>query len=189
MLTLILSISLLVSLAGLGVEIGIASWNIRRANRYRRRAYAAEHTAERAVGEQQDMEKRMEYLDDYTSKIFWLLKFLYNRYNKFPDLETEVQDGLKDVDGNTSIGEADTRYKDLKKALKLIRVTMKASERMEDLMNSITDQLSQIRKDLDEEDEESESPESDKSAESKPESPSEPTATEAKAPDAEVPNL
>jgi hypothetical protein len=87
MVTIILAIALLVTLVGLGVEIGIASWNIRRANRYQHRESAAEHTTERVISERQDMAKRMESLDDYASKISWLLNFLYNRYDKFADLE------------------------------------------------------------------------------------------------------
>jgi chemotaxis regulatin CheY-phosphate phosphatase CheZ len=72
------------------------------------------------------------------------LNFLYGRYDKFADLEREVEEGLKGVTGDTSIGEADDKYEDLKKALKLIRVTVKASERMGNLMDSINAQISQI---------------------------------------------
>jgi hypothetical protein len=167
MVTIILAIALLVSIMGLDIEIGIASWNIRRASRYLRREAAAEHTAERAVEAQQDMAKRMEFLDGYASKISWLLNFLYNRYDKFADLEKEIQEGLKGVTGDTPIGEADAKYKDLKRAMKIIRVTVKAFERMEDLANSINTQISQIIEDFrDEEKEEQkpESPESDKPA-------------------------
>jgi nitrous oxide reductase len=158
MVIIILAIVLLVALMGLGVEIGIVSWNIRRANRYQRRESAAERTTERAIGERQDMAKRMESLDAYASKISWLLNFLYNRYDKFSDLETEVREGLKDVSGDVPIIELNAKYKDLKKALKLIRVTVRASERMENLVNSITSQLSQIMEDFrDEEDDKFES--------------------------------
>jgi hypothetical protein len=82
MVTIILAVALLVTLTGLGIEIGVASWNIRRASRYLRREAAAEHTAARAVEARQDMAKRLEFLDDYASKISWLLNFLYNRYAK-----------------------------------------------------------------------------------------------------------
>jgi nitrous oxide reductase len=163
MVTIILAIAFLVILLGLVIEIGIASWNIRRANRYQRRELAAEHTTERAIDERQDMARQMESLNAYASKVSWLLNFLYNRYDKFADLETEVREGLKDVSGDTPIGEADAKYKDLKKALKTIRVTVRASERMETLMNSITFQLSQIMEDFREE--EDEKPEAEKTAE------------------------
>jgi hypothetical protein len=136
------------------------------------------------------MAKRMESLDDYASKISWLLNFLYNRYDKFADLEREVQEGLKGVTGDTPIGEADAKYKDLKKALKLIRVTVKASGRIENLMNSITGQLSQIMEDFrDEEDEEkkSESPKPDEPARGEDERTPDPQSHETEAPDAGVP--
>jgi hypothetical protein len=100
------------------------------------------------------VKERLESLDDYASKISWLLYFLYNRYDKFADLETEIQEGLSGVTGDTSIGEADAKYKDLKKALRLVRVTVKASERMEHLVSSINAQLSQIREDFQDEKEE-----------------------------------
>jgi hypothetical protein len=148
MATIILAVALLIAVMGLGVEIGVASWNIRRAGRYQRRESAADRAAEQAASERQDMASLLESLDDYASKISWLLNFLYNRYNKFADLEAEVQEGLKGVTGDTPIGEANDKYKDLKKALKLIRVTVKASERMESLMDSVTGQLSQIMEDF-----------------------------------------
>jgi nitrous oxide reductase len=160
MITFILAIAFLVTLLGLVVEIGVASWNIRRANRYQRRESAAERTTERAINERQDMAKWMESLDAYASKVSWLLNFLYNRYDKFADLETEVREGLKDASGDTPIGELDAKYKDLKKALKTIRVTVRASERMETLMNSITSQLSQIREDFQDEEDDEKKPES-----------------------------
>jgi hypothetical protein len=173
---------------GLGIEIGVASWNIRRADRYRRGETAAGHTAERAVSERQDMAKRMEFLDGYASKISWLLNLLYNRYDKFADLEREVQEGLKGVTGDTPIGEADARYKELKRALKIIRVTVKAFERMEDLANSINTQISQIIEDFRDEEEEEQKPESPKSDEpAKGEDERTPDPQAPEAPDAGVP--
>jgi hypothetical protein len=190
MVTFILAIAVLVALAGLGLEIGIASWNLRRANRYQRRESAAERTAERAVGERQDLANRQKSLDEYASKVSWLLNFLYNRYDKFADLEKEIEEGLKGVTGDTLVWEAKTKYEDLKKALKIIKVTVRASERMENLMNSISSQLSQIMEDFEDEDEPE--PETDKPSEAKtnggdtvtpnPEKP------EGKAPDVEGPN-
>jgi nitrous oxide reductase len=137
MVTIILAIALLVAIVGQAVEIGIASWNIRRASRYRRREASAEHTAEQAVIQRQEMAGRVESLDEYASKISWLLKFLYKRYDKFADLEKEVNEGLKDVDGDTPLKELDAKYSDVKKALKIVRVTVRATERMDDLMESI----------------------------------------------------
>jgi nitrous oxide reductase len=163
MVTIILAVALLVALTGLGFEIGVASWNIHRARRYRCGELVAKYTTHLAVNEQQDMAKKLATLDAYTSKISWLLNFLYNRYDKFNDLEMEVEEGLKGVTGDTPIGEAEAKYKDLKKALEIIRVTMNTSERMENLINSITSQLSQIMDDFREEEEKK--PESEKPAE------------------------
>jgi hypothetical protein len=152
---------------------------------YQCRESATKYTAERAINEWQDMAKWIESLDDYASKISWLLNFLYNRYNKFADLETEVQEGLKGMTGDTPIGEADDKYRDLKRALRIIRVTMKASERMKSLMNLTTTQISQLIEDFrDEEDEKPEPLESGKPTESNAEG-----SPESKTPDIEVLNF
>jgi hypothetical protein len=156
MVMVILATVVLVAIAGLVVEIGIASWNIRRANRYQRRESAAEHTAERAVAQQQDLTDRMKSLDEYASKISWLLNFLYKRYDKFSDLEKEIAEGLKDVAGDTPVEEINAKYQDLKKAMKIIRVTAGISERMGNLMESIASQMDKIVEDFQDEDEESE---------------------------------
>jgi uncharacterized phage infection (PIP) family protein YhgE len=148
MLTVILSAALLLAIAGLGIEIGVASWSIRRANRYRRKADAATYGREHAIDRRQRMAKKLESMDSYASGITWLLDFLYNRYDKFSDLEKEVEDGLNGVTGDTPAGEADGRYRDLKKALKLITVTVKAAERMDSLVDSIEAQVNQIADDL-----------------------------------------
>jgi hypothetical protein len=178
MVTVFLAIALLVALMGLGLEIGITSWNIRRANRYRRRGSAAEHAKECAVSERQNIQEQMNSLDDYAGKISWLLNFLYNRYDKFSDLEKEINEGLKDVSGGTPIGEADDRHKDLKKALKLVRVTVQVSGQMESLIDSVAAQLDRIMEDLRDEDEESESDVFEKPSveTSNPESPNSPEA-------------
>ena len=168
MVTIILAIALLIAIAGLAVEIGIASWNIRRANRYQRREAAAEHTAEREVIHRQELAKQVESLDEYASKVSWLLNFLYKRYDKFADLEKELNEGQPDTSGDTPIGEADDKHQDLKRAMKIIRVTVKASERMGNLMESITSQVGQIMEDFRDESEESDP---EKSAEEKEEAP------------------
>jgi hypothetical protein len=193
MVTIILSIALLLAVIGLCVEIGIASWIIRKTRWCRHERLAAERKADRADDRRRDMAKRVESLDDYASGISWLLNFLYNRYNKFADLETEVQEGLDGVTVDTSIGEADDRYKDSKKALKLIRVTVKASERMENLVDSIAAQLSQIREDLQDEGNGEKKPESGdlgKSPEGRTEESPDPEAPETESfPEDEVPGF
>jgi DNA-binding PadR family transcriptional regulator len=190
MAVIILAIALLIALVGLGVEIGIASWSIRRAGRHRRKESAARDIAKESMRDRDRASDRAEALDNYASRISWLLRFLYNRYNKFADLEAEVQDGLKDVSDESLAQEAKEKFEDLKKALKIIQITAKASEHIENLMDSLSSQINQIREDLRDEDEEkSESSESDKPAEAKGEdekSP-EPEAPEAEASDAESP--
>ncbi|MDR2783709.1 MAG: hypothetical protein LBB48_07730 [Treponema sp.] len=124
MVTIILTVALLVALAGLCVEIGVASWNIIRANRYWRKGSAAEYAAKRASGKRRDMGKRMEFLDDYVSKILWLLSFLYKRYARFSDLEDEIETGLRDLSGDTSVMEADAGYKNLERALEIIKAAV-----------------------------------------------------------------
>jgi hypothetical protein len=165
MVTIILAIALLVAIAGLAVEIGIASWNIRRAGRYQGRKALAEMTAEKAVEHQQEMAKKSASRDEYASEMFWLLCFLYGRYDKFIDLEKEVNEGLKNLDDTTPIEEVEQKYKDLKKALKIIRVTVKASERMD----SIAEQARLIIEDLacgdDEKEPEDEKPQAESSNE------------------------
>jgi hypothetical protein len=64
-------------------------------------------------------------------------QFIYDRYDKFADLEAEARESLRSVTEDTPIGEADDRRNDLKKALKIIRATVKASERMQNLVNSL----------------------------------------------------
>jgi len=156
MVTIILAIALLIALLGLGLEIGIASWSIRRAHQYRNRESAALRTSEQAISERENIEERMKSLDNYAAKLSWLLNFLYNRYDKFTDLEKEVNEGLKEVSGDTPIGEADDKYTDLKKALNLIKITIRAPEQMENLMDTISTQLGRIAEDLRDEGEETE---------------------------------
>jgi hypothetical protein len=163
MVTIILAIALLVTLTGLVVEVGITSWNIRRAKRYRREKFIAEWEqgtkAKQAVSQRHELVERLWSMDKYASKISWLLDFLSKRYDGFVDLETEINDGLKDVTGDTSVGETDDRYNALKKAMKIIRATVKAPERWDNLMKSTASQVEQVLDDL-QEDEESESEES-----------------------------
>jgi hypothetical protein len=150
--TVILATALMIALFGLGFEIGIASWSIRRANRYRLKKSSVERISEQAINERRRVEERMNFLDNYASDISWLLKFLYNRYNKFVDLETEFQEGLKNVGEDTSVEEAKKRYDELKRALKLILITVKVAERKKELVDSIIDQIRQAREDIHAED-------------------------------------
>jgi hypothetical protein len=147
MVTIFLVTALLIAVMGLGVEIGVASWSIRRAEKYRQKADDEEQAKALAARRRRSMEDRLKSLDEYASRITWLLDFLYNRYDKFSDMETEVEGGLKEVTESTSIGEADDRYKDLKKALKLIQATVKAFERIENLETSEPDKSAEGKAD------------------------------------------
>jgi hypothetical protein len=176
MVTIILAFALLIALVGLGIEIGVASWNIRRANRYQRRESAAEHTTERAISKRQELSEQIQSLDEYASKISWLLNFLYKRYDKFSDLEKEVIEGLKNTSDDTSIRDAESNYNDLKRALKIIRITVRASDRMENLMASIASQVGQIMKDFAEDEEEKKEEKPAQSGEDHPEASGTPSA-------------
>jgi hypothetical protein len=173
MVTIILAIALLVAIAGLAVEIGIASWNIRRAGRYLGRKTIAEFATEKAFEQQQEIAEKLTSLDEYASKISWLLCFLYGRYDKFIDLEKEVNEGLKNLDDTTPIEEVEQKYKDLKKALKIIRVTVKASERMDSIATQIRSIIEDFACEDDEEKAETEKPQTESSNEEseKPEAP------------------
>jgi hypothetical protein len=172
MVTIILAIALLAALAGLGAEIGIALWNIRRANVWLRGESAAERTAERAISERQSLEKQFELLDEYSSKISWLLNFLYKRYDKFADLEKEIDEKRKNADGDAFIGKTDGGYKDLKTAIKLIRTAVNTFGRTGWPVESMSVLAGQVLEDFYEAEKEgnSESPAPDKPGESEDES-------------------
>lgn len=147
MVTVILAIAILVALAGLTVEIGIASWSIRKFDRYRHRAeiaassgeryrVRAENAEENAEQYRRDAIERTGSLDEFAVKIFWLLNFLRERYNSFSDIGQEVNDGLKDA-GDIPVGEAAERYNDLIKAYRIIQTAAKASERKEPFSEQI----------------------------------------------------
>jgi hypothetical protein len=85
-------------------------------------------------------------------------QFVYNRYDKFAGLEAEARESLKGVADGTPIGEVDDRRNGLRKALKIVRATVKTSERMENMANSVADQTSQIMEDFREEEEEKKKP-------------------------------
>lgn len=146
MVTIILMITLLILVAGLVVEIGIASWNIRRAGRYQRQlASKTEHET--------SLSSKFQVLDRYATDISWLLKFLYNRYGQFIDLEKEIQMGIQDSRGDTPIMELKQRFDDLKRADKIIKTTVRAAEKIEKFMGSIASQISSIAHDFENESE------------------------------------
>jgi hypothetical protein len=118
MLTIILAAALLAALAGLCFEIGIASWTIREMKRYTRKALADKREAERTA------EERMLSVSNFANRVLRAIDFLYVRYNKFADLENELSEGLKEADGDTDIGEADSRYRNLEGVMKIIRLAV-----------------------------------------------------------------
>jgi hypothetical protein len=112
------NIAVLIGIAGLAVEIAVASRNIFRAQKYLRQERAAMRTAER-------LSRRLECSDEYASKLLWLLRFLYERYDGFADLEKELDEGSQ---AGISIGEADDYYKSVKAALHILDTAVKVSE-------------------------------------------------------------
>lgn len=157
MAIIILSVVILFLMACLAVEIGIASWNIRRAKRYYSQKNQAENRVESMKEEVEEANSLKNSLDRYATDISWLLKFLYGRYDKFVDIEKEILEGLKDNDAPVS--ESNQKYLDLRRALKIIKVTASASEKVDALMGSIADQIKSIIEDLETGDEDKPKPE------------------------------
>ena len=123
MVTVILSVSLLLVSIGLAVEIGVASWNLRRAGR-------AMRNAERAEEDTRGLSEQVTALYRYAAKIARFLRVLYKRYSFFSDIEKELNEGLNVTD-DTPIGEAEDRYNDLKKAMKIINLLRRFSDNSE----------------------------------------------------------
>ena len=151
-MTVILSVALLVAIVALAVEIGIASWNIRRAGRYKQSRNIAEAKAELLQKRADHTNEKFQLLDKFTTDIAWLVKFLYSRYEKFEDIFQEVDKGI-DATGETPINEINKKYTDLVRAARLVKVNIRASEKIDDFMASIATQIHSIIRDLEEDDE------------------------------------
>ena len=153
-MVIILLITLLILVAGLAVEIGITSWSIRRASRYQRQKDAAEDQVTSMKERVEHTSEKFRSLDKYATDISWLLSFLYNRYDKFSDIDKEIEEGV-DKTGETSIPEEDNkRLQNLKRAIKIVKVTVRASEKIDGFLNSIATQITSIIRDLEADDEE-----------------------------------
>jgi hypothetical protein len=144
-----LLIALIILAVGLVVEIGIASWNIRRAGRYQRQKDVADSQAVSMKERAERTSAKFSSLDKYATDISWLLMFLYNRYDKFADIDKEICVEVKE--------DEKAHFLDLQRAHKLIRVTARANEKIEKFMGSIATQIQSITEDL-EADEEAEEP-------------------------------
>ena len=173
MVVTVLAIVLLFVLTALVLQIGIASWNIRRANRYRQ---------QRDIHQDQvnSMKKRMEHtgekfqeLDKYATDISWLLKFLHDRYDGFTDLDKEIAEGIKEGVSGEAVDKTNKRYTDLLRAVKILKVTVRASEKIENFMGSIASQIHSIMRDLDDDAESEGESDLNKDSEANPETPSE----------------
>lgn len=149
MVTNILFIALLVLVAALTVEVGIASWNIRRANWYRREKSIAEAKADLRDKQVKHITDKFHAMNKYASNISWLLKFLYHRYDKFADIDKELEEGVKDSTGKTPIVEMDKKYQDMKRAVKIAKITIRASDNIEGYVNTIAAQIQSIIEELD----------------------------------------
>ena len=165
MVTSILTIALLILVTALAVEVGIASWSIRRANRYRQKKSIAEENTDSMTKQVETLTRKFRALDKYAASISWLLKFLYHRYDKFSDIDKEIEEGVKDSTGQTPIVEMNEKYHDMKRAIKIAKITVRASDNIEGYMNTIATQIQSIIQELDvvnddDDGEKNESPES-----------------------------
>jgi len=150
MVTILLLIVLPLLVAALTVEVGITSWNIRRANRYQRQRDAAKDRADSTKEQVEHITEKFRSLDRYATDVSWLLNFLYNRYDKFKDIDEELNKGVKDLTGETCLEEADKKFQDMKRALKILKVTARASDRLSECMNTIAAQLGLIVREMQE---------------------------------------
>ena len=140
--------------AGLAVETGIATWSIRRASMYKAKKIIAESQVEDMKRKVEHTTEKFQMLDRYATEISWLLKYLYNRYGKFTDIEKDVKDGIKSIARpEDKVEETNKRYTDLVRAAKLMKVTVRATEKVEDLLSSIAVHINSIIEDLQENDE------------------------------------
>jgi len=156
MLVIIFVVAFFVLIGSLAVEIGIASWNIHRANRYRQRKERAETFAEVKKEEVERITDKFRTLDKYATDISWLLSFLYGRYNNFSDISEELEKGVpkQTDDGSAPVSEVDRKYQDLKQAEKIIKRTVGVYNKIEGMMTSVASLLSSIAQDLEEEEDE-----------------------------------
>jgi len=156
MVTVITMIALFFVAVALAVEVCITSWSIRRASRYRGQRDSFAERAENAV-------ENFNSLNKYATDISWLLRFIYKHYDQLSDLEKKLDNDLSDED-----------RKEFKRAIKLVKVTVRASERIEESMGMIASQIQAIEEELDAATEDDEK--QDTSTDSKPETPPENTA-------------
>jgi len=131
---------------GLVIEIGIASWNIRRAKRYLLQKESAKAQYEHIV-------QKYRAMDRYASDISWLLRFLYGRYAKFTDITAELEKGVSVQSDGVAVSEVDANYQDLKRADKILKVTIRAYDKIDGVMMSIASQISSILDDLSDDEE------------------------------------
>jgi len=144
MVIVILGVALLIAIAALAVEIGITSWNIRQANRYQRELITTKDQAESMRKQAEHNFDAFHSLDKYATDISWLVKFLYNRYDKFADIDKEIEEGIKSLSEEAPLEEASKRYADVKQAMKLVKVSVRASERTEEFSDSIASHIYSI---------------------------------------------
>ena len=148
MLVYMLILAVAILLGGLIAQICIASWNIRRAGRYRTKWNCAEDRASVMEKRVEQITEKFRAMDKYATDISWLLNFLYNRYEKFADIDKELEEGIKDVPDGTSVAEVDKKVQDMKRALKLIKVTVRASNKINEFMSTIATQIGSIIQEL-----------------------------------------
>ena len=142
---IILCIVVVALIAVLGIEVCITSWSIRRAKRYKWQRDEAKRSVESLKEREERTTQRFRDLDRYATDISWLLGFLYNRYGNFADIDKEAEE----LGGTIKEGDPpNEKYDDLLKAIRLIKITVRACENIKSFMNSIATQLNLITREL-----------------------------------------
>lgn len=153
MINVVLLIVMLIALVSLALEIGIASWNIHRAKRYQRKEEAAQQALDAEISAHKADTVKLQSLERYAADISWLLNFLYTEYDNFSAIEKSLEEiwqqrtsdmPVKDIEA------AEKRLEDLKKATRLIKITVKAAHKI----NGLTDFLFSLLDEILDEDEE-----------------------------------
>ena len=148
MITIEVLMALLIFLmVALTTQIGIASWNIHRANRYRRDKELANVLLKSKEKQVDCIIEKYRAMDKYATNITWLLNFLYDRYNKFEDIDKELEKTCENLTEETSVEES-KKVQNMKRALRLIKTTARVADNIYSYMNTISAQINLIMNEL-----------------------------------------
>jgi len=148
MVVMVMLVIFIIVVVALGVEVCITSWSISRASSYKRQKLIAEEQSNSLKQQVESITNKFRCLDEYATKISWLLAFLNNRYGKFADIDTELEKGIQPDDGSTAVSEMNQKYQDLKRAVKILKTTIRVYDKIDGIMTSIASQVSSIAEDL-----------------------------------------